>query len=130
MTKAPALAVLKKRAEFLAVAAGGKKWITPGLILQIKTHETPKEINLMTGASRPRRRYGLTATKRIGGAVVRNRARRRLRALANEVIKVNGAPSHDYVLIARAGTATKPFAALRQDLITALKRLKVWQETP
>jgi ribonuclease P protein component len=123
MPNAPALIPLKKRSEFLAVAASGKKWITPGLIMQIKKHET------VSSKAMAERRFGLTATKRMGNAVKRNRARRRLRALAHEIIAINGAPLTDYVLIARPATVTRPFADLRQDMILALKRLKAWQET-
>jgi len=110
------LAILRQRKEFLAVAHKGKKWATPGLILQM-------------GADRQNTpaRYGLTASSKIGGAVVRNRARRRLRALATQILPLHAAAGYDYVLIARATTPQRKFEELKQDLITALKKLGAWQ---
>ena len=109
--------ILRKRAEFLAVASTGKKWVAPGLILQIgPPHDAGPVI-----------RYGLTASKKVGNAVTRNRARRRLRALAVEILP-HAAPEHNYVLIAREATPKRVFADLRQDLINGLKRMKVWRD--
>ena len=113
----PKLEVLRKRAEFLAVASSGKKWVAPGFILQIGAAHPPS----------PTIRYGLTASRKIGNAVIRNRARRRMRALAAEIL-IHALPEHDYVLIARATTPTVAFDALRQDLIKGIKRMKVWAE--
>lgn len=66
---------------------------------------------------------GFTATRKIGGAVVRNRAKRRLREAARLLIPLHGHPGCDYVLIARAGTVARPWAALLDDAKTALIRL-------
>jgi ribonuclease P protein component len=66
-------------------------------------------------------RVGFTASRRVGGAVVRNRAKRRLRAAASNVLAYEARPRIDYVLIARAGTADRPFAALVADLQSALR---------
>jgi ribonuclease P protein component len=111
------LETLRKRAEFLAVASSGKKWVAPGLILQIgPLHDATPSI-----------RYGLTASRKVGNAVTRNRARRRLRALAAEIMP-HAAPEHDYVQIARETTPKCVFASLREDLIKGMKRMKVWQE--
>jgi ribonuclease P protein component len=63
---------------------------------------------------------GFTATKKIGGAVVRNRAKRRLREAARKLIPELGLPGHDYVLIARGGTATRPWSSLLDDVKSAL----------
>lgn len=68
-------------------------------------------------------RVGFTATRKLGGAVVRNRAKRRLRAAAARVLAERGRPGTDYVLIARAGTVGRPYPALLADLETALRRL-------
>lgn len=73
-------------------------------------------------------RYGLTASKKVGGAVVRNRARRRLRAAAEMMIPAHVADSYDLVLIARKTTVDRPFAGLLEDLETALKRVGAWRE--
>lgn len=67
-------------------------------------------------------RVGFTVTKKIGGAVVRNRMKRRLRALAREVLPVAGRPGCDHVLIGRDGGIERDFAALRADLLAALAR--------
>lgn len=112
------LSVLQKRAEFLAVAASGKKWVTLGVIVQLGAGR---------GDANPAR-YGLTASKKVGMAVERNRARRRLRALAREILASHAAPGHDYVLIARATTVTRAYADLRRDLVKSLKGLGVWRE--
>lgn len=123
MRRAPLLATLKKRPSFLAVAASGKKWITPGVIVQIKPQTREQEDKTANT-----RRLGLTASKRVGNAVMRNRARRRLRTLAHEILPKHAMEDHDYVLIARPETVTRDYKSLRNDLITALKRLKVWQD--
>jgi ribonuclease P protein component len=69
-------------------------------------------------------RVGFTASRKVGNAVVRNRAKRRLRAAAAHVLSGEGRPGTDYVLIARATTAERPFAALIEDLTTALSRVE------
>ena len=113
MTK---IARLKRRAEFLAVAASRRRYVAPGFILQ--TAPCPR-------ATPPR--VGFTASKKVGAAVQRNRARRRLREAAARVIGTHGAFAHDYVLIAREATATRPFAALLGDLETALKQVGAYR---
>ena len=65
-------------------------------------------------------RVGFTATKRVGGAVVRNRAKRRLREAARQLVPLHGKPGCDYVLIARGGTVTRPWVRLLDDVKNAL----------
>ena len=113
------LSVLKKRAQFLAIAAHNRKWATHGIVLQI----APKPAT----DTAPDLRYGLTASKRVGNAVARNRARRRLRALARELLPLHADPAHDYVLIAREATVTRAAPDLRRDILYALKKLGVWR---
>jgi ribonuclease P protein component len=72
-------------------------------------------------------RIGFTASRKVGNAVARNRAKRRLRALSAEVMTQHAMPGRDYVLIARQTTPTREYSALRGDLERALKRLKLWR---
>ncbi len=70
-------------------------------------------------------RLGVTATRKIGNAVARNRARRRLRAAAREVLPALAMPGFDYVLIARQATLQRPFVQLVADVRSGLQRLGV-----
>jgi ribonuclease P protein component len=69
-------------------------------------------------------RIGITVTKKIGGAVVRNRMKRRFRALAREMLPAAGVPGADHVLIGRAGGVERPFVQLTQELAKALSKIK------
>ncbi len=68
-------------------------------------------------------RFGVTATKKLGNAVVRNRAKRRLREAAARLLSVYGTPGFDYVLVARAGILSAPWGQLLDDVKAALIRL-------
>lgn len=116
---------LRRRPEFLHVAAGRRRSVTPGLVLQARRRPT--------GAGAPaaacgQPRVGFTASRKVGGAVARNRARRRLRAAVAEVMPGHAAPENDYVVIARAATLSRPYRALIADLETALRRLDSWRD--
>jgi ribonuclease P protein component len=89
----------------------------PGLVLQARRQEDNG------GATR----IGFTASRKVGGAVERNRARRRLKAAAGRVIPAHAKAGFDLVLIARGTTARRPFLALLEDLETALKRVGAWR---
>ena len=69
-------------------------------------------------------RVGFTVTKKIGGAVVRNRMKRRLRALAREIVPANGFSGSDHVMIGRSTGIERDFALLRSDLAGALDRIR------
>ena len=71
----------------------------------------------------PAMRVGYTVTKKIGNAVVRNRMKRRLRALAAELLPAGGVRGADHVLIGRAGGVEREFAALRVELTKALAKV-------
>ena len=70
------------------------------------------------------KRVGFTVTKKIGGAVIRNRMKRRFRALAREIIPANGIPGSDHIMIGRAKGIEREFGALRADLLQALGRAR------
>ena len=106
------LARLTRRAEFVRLNKVGRRWTAGSVVVQVAHNDT--------GALR----VGFTATKRLDTrAVVRNRARRRLRAAAADVLPACLPPGTDIVLIARPGTLTAPYAALCDDLKWCLKRL-------
>ena len=109
---------LTKRPEYLRVAGGGRKWATPGLVLQMRPRAAAEGDGDAEAV-----RLGITVSRKVGGAVQRNRARRRLRAVAREALPEVGRPGHDYVLIGRAGTLTRSYAELCADLRTAVERL-------
>ena len=117
-TAIPALARLKRRPEFLAVAAARRRWAAPGLVLQARRRAA--ESAPVPDATI---RYGITASRKVGNAVARNRAKRRLRAAAVEILPGAAAPGYDVVLIARAATVDRPFAALKADLAQGLAKL-------
>ena len=114
---------LKRRAEFLRVAGKGRRAAAPGLILQALRRSTGAATE--TGAAP---RIGFTASRKVGIAVERNRARRRLKAAVERVMPLHAAAGHDYVLVARAATVSRPFAALLTDLEAALKQLGAWRD--
>ncbi|WP_417320025.1 ribonuclease P protein component [Emcibacter sp.] len=108
--------VLKKRSDFLRIARANKKWVAPGMIVQ--TCPQPEGVKAGDGI-----RVGYTTSKKVGNAVVRNRARRRLREVVRKVLAEKGRAGQDYVLIARAGIQDRSFDDLIRDLKWSLKRL-------
>ena len=116
------LVTLKARADFLRVAAARRRAVAPGLVLQAARRPEGSNGGEIV-------RVGFTASRKIGNAVVRNRARRRLKIIATAILSREGRPDTDYVLIARATTADRPYGALISDLSAALRRIAPDQRT-
>jgi len=110
--EAQRLTVLTKRADFVA-ANSGRRFSTPGFLLLVRDR---KDADATI-------RVGFTVTKKIGGAVVRNRIKRRFRALAREILPGNGLSGADHVMIGRAKALDREFALLRSDLTAALGKV-------
>jgi ribonuclease P protein component len=111
--EAQRLATIKKRADFLA-ANGGRRASTPGFILLVRDRKDQD----------PAMRVGFTVTKKIGGAVVRNRMKRRFRALAREIVPAKGFAGSDHVMIGRARGVERDFGLLRSELTQALDGMR------
>ena len=91
----------------------GKRYATPGFVLLVKDRQDEStEIRL-----------GITITKKVGNAVIRNRMRRRFRALAQEMLGQNGKAGADHILIGRDSGIERDFGALRSDMAKALGKL-------
>lgn len=120
---APDIDKLRVRPDFLRAASGRRQGVA-GFLLQARRRaegELPDQ----------RIRIGYTCSKKIGNAVVRNRAKRRLRALAQEVFPAMGRAGWDYVLVARPRvTVSRSFPELRQDLEQALQRIHATKNSP
>ncbi len=91
----------------------------PGLVLQMAHSDLPAVDEVP-----PLARLGFTVTKKVGNAVIRNRARRRLKAAAARIMPLLARKGCDYVLIGREGTLDRPFGDLLADLETALRRIE------
>jgi ribonuclease P protein component len=104
--------VIKKRSDFLA-ANRGKRYATPGFVLLVRDRQDDN----------PAIRLGITLTKKVGNAVIRNRMRRRFRALAQEMLADMGKAGADHILIGRDSGIERDFDALRADMVKALGKL-------
>jgi ribonuclease P protein component len=109
---------LRKRPDFLACAQA-PACARGAVLVQARSRD-----------DQPLVRAGFTATKRIGGAVERNRAKRRLREAARLLLPALGSPGFDYVFIARGGAVTRPWDRLLDDMKSALLRLAADRDRP
>ena len=108
---------IKKRIDFLRISKVGRKKFTKGFILQkVKRNDSSN-----TYLNKDFARVGLTVTKRVGTAVVRNKIKRRLRSLSNEILTNVGKKNYDYVIIANKKAAVMKYQELKEDLINAIK---------
>lgn len=99
---------LQKRPDFLCVREKGRKWVAPTMTVQVMENGLDQS------------RLGLIVTKKLGNAVVRNRIKRRLRAVATECVDSSGL---DIVILGRQATATEPYEKLKKDFKWCLKKL-------
>ncbi len=105
---------LTVRAEFLRVAAKGRKAPTHGVVLQALPRDDSGPVRL-----------GFTVTKKVGNAVIRNRTRRRLKEAARLLLRDRPVAGFDLVLIGRDHTRGRPFPDLQDDIRRALKKAGV-----
>ncbi|MBM9596439.1 ribonuclease P protein component [Roseitranquillus sediminis] len=111
----PRIERLKVRADFLRAARAARR-ATPSFLLQARRRRPDEAVSGI--------RVGFTCSRKVGNAVQRNRAKRRLREAARAVLPALGHPGWDYVLVGRAGTtASRPFDQLLSDLETALREV-------
>lgn len=105
--------MLRARADFLR-ANGGLRVGTPAFVLLVQPRKD----------ARAQMRVGYTVTKKVGNAVVRNRIKRRFRALTHQLLADHGLKGADHVLIGRNEAVTRDFAAMQADLVRALGRVR------
>ncbi|WP_333571490.1 ribonuclease P protein component [Sphingomonas sp.] len=104
---------LTQRKDYLA-ANGGKRAPMPGFVLLVRERNDAD----------PSMRIGITVSKKVGNAVIRNRMKRRFRMLAREVLPEAGIAGADHVLIGRNGGIERPYADLKAELAKALRRVR------
>lgn len=104
---------LTKRPDYLAVAATRRKWVTPSFILQA-----------MQGAADTPPRVGFTVSKKVGNAVARNRARRRLKEATRAIAPLHGSRGWSYVFVGRQAAISYPFDKMCSDIKWALAKLE------
>ena len=110
---------IKKRIEFLHVQSKGQKWVSHGLILQTAPNNNDMK------------RIGYTVSKRVDkSAVKRNRIKRRLRAVAADILPNGAIDGQDYILVGRPATAIRPYETLCEDLRWCLRKMGLEAKNP
>ena len=112
------LSSIKNRKDFLKISTKGISSPQVGLILQTIANDDGNN-NI---------RVGITATKKIGNAVIRNKCKRKLRVVANDILLEYAKENSDYVLVARDSTYDREIRLLKNDLIKALKNVKCYKK--
>ena len=117
---------LKNRSDFLHAHRYGRKHVTDGFLIQCRRRRDGGPDGIAAEPDHTSPRIGFTASKKVGNSVARNRAKRRLRALAHEVLSQEqlAKAMSDYVLIARIETHDTPYAKLKKDLLRSLANLE------
>ena len=113
------LTTLRRQAEFQRIR-GGARWATPAFVLAGKARPRAPAGQPTVGDGA---RFGFTVTRKLGGAVKRNRMRRRLKEAVRLSQREHAADEFDYVLIARSPAIDRPFSELISDLVTAFRRV-------
>ena len=119
MTDLPDIERLTSRPQFLAAAKGVSEARGAVVVQRLDRRDDDSTIRL-----------GFTATRKVGGSVVRNRAKRRLREAARAAVPLLAVPGSDYVFVARMGTADRPWDRLLDDVKSALTRLATPRPAP
>ena len=104
---------LKKRRQFLRATHNGRKFVASTMVLQVVKQDEFEGVRL-----------GFTVTKKMGNAVIRNRIRRRLRAVAQAVFSSQALTGYDYVLVSRKTAFDAPFDVLNKDLLYLMRLFK------
>ncbi|MGH1404159.1 MAG: ribonuclease P protein component [Alphaproteobacteria bacterium] len=113
-----AFEMLTARSDFITVQKKGQKWVSHGLILQVRDHDDSEVI-----------RTGFTVSKKVDkSAVKRNRIKRRLRSVAADILSQYAKPGVDYVLVGRKMTATRPYRDVCNDLKWCLKKTGYYEK--
>lgn len=119
MPEALTIEGLKTRPQYLAVARTGIKTAKPGLVVQyLPPAKTAQAVKV-----------GLTVSGKTGGAVIRNRIKRRLRSVINEILPTVANPGGTYVIIGRRAALERPFEDLKDDLRAAVKSVHQIQKS-
>lgn len=108
---------LRRKSDFAHLRQTGRVWRHPSLTVSV----APNHLN--------HNRYGFITSRQLGNAVTRNRVRRRLRAVVQEV-HPHLLPGHDIALIARSPAADQSYRAIREAVITIMQRAGLWESSP
>ena len=113
--KSNRLTRIVKRSEYLRVKQRGTSVAEPGVVIQAAP--------VANSSSYLQPRVGFTVSKRVGNAVKRNRARRRLKSIASDVLPNEGFQAWDYIFIGRLVTLDRPYDLLLEDARSALRKI-------